>query len=112
MTAEDLAVEAPIYILHLPQASDECYFSVHQRDIRCVDAEPYIDFGVTVLRSDPGTHSYQLVASTGISADRQNQTDAMALPAGQYIVVPTSAGCVLKNRPSKTCHAALVGRTL
>ena len=70
---------------------------MHQRDIRCIDAQPYIDFGVTVMRYNPaagggGGGGYELVAATGNSADRQNQTEGIPLPAGQYLVVPTSTG--------------------
>ena len=59
----DLAVEAPIYVMVLPQAVNEAYFSVHQRDIRCVNAVPYIDFGVTVMRYVASTQSYELIIS-------------------------------------------------
>jgi Calpain family cysteine protease/WW domain len=82
-SAADLCVEAPMYMMVLPQDSEEVYFSVHQQDIRVVNAQPYIDFGVTVMRLNPETKKYDLVVSSGNSADRQNQTEGMSLPAGQ-----------------------------
>jgi WW domain/Calpain family cysteine protease len=82
-TAADFCVEAPIFVMVLPQDVEEAYFSVHQQDIRVVNAQPYIDFGVTVMRLNPATKSYELVVSSGNSADRQNQTEGMSLPAGQ-----------------------------
>lgn len=110
-SSSDLAVEAPIYVMVLPQAVDEAYFSVHQRDIRCVDAVPYVDFGVTVMHYNAESASYDLITSTGNSADRQNQTEGMSLEAGQYLVIPTSTGVVLKNRAVKECLATLVVHT-
>jgi len=96
-STSDLAVEAPMYVMVLEQPVEEAFFSVHQRDIRCLDAQPYIDFGVTVMRYNPaagggGGGGYELVAATGNSADRQNQTEGIQLSAGQYLVVPTSTG--------------------
>ena len=84
-SSADLCVEAPTFIVILPQPSDEVYFSVHQQDIRVVNALPYVDFGVTVMRliSDNDEKKYELVAASGNSADRQNQTVGMSLPAGQ-----------------------------
>ena len=88
-------VRAPSYLLTLTEASDKVYFSMHQQDIRHVTAKPYIDFGVTVLQLNASTGKYTLVTSSGNSADRQNQTKEMSLPAGQYLVIPTSTGCRL-----------------
>ena len=88
-------VRTPSYLLTLTEASDKVYFSMHQQDIRHVTAKPYIDFGVTVLQLNASTGKYTLVTSSGNSADRQNQTKEMSLPAGQYLVIPTSTGCRL-----------------
>jgi calpain-15 len=101
-------VRAPSYLLTLSEASDKVYFSVHQQDIRNVQAKPYIDFGVTVLQLNASTGKYSLVASSGNSADRQNQTKELSLPAGQYLVIPTSTGCVLRTQTDKKLATTVV----
>lgn len=96
---------APCYLLTIHERCQDVYVSVHQKDTRCVGAGPYIDIGVTVLAFAPGTQfGYALVASTGNSADRQNQTEEMSLEAGQYLVVPTTTGCKLRKVRFKTKH--------
>ena len=101
-------VKAPSYLMTLSEASDKVYFSVHQKDIRNIKAEPYIDFGVTVLQLNAATGKYSLMASSGNSADRQNQTKEMSLPAGQYLIIPTSTGCVLRTLADKKLNATVV----
>lgn len=105
MQCNEIGTEAtaPCYLLTIHEHSEDVYVSVHQKDTRCVGAGPYIDIGVTVLGFAPGSHSgYELIASTGNSADRQNQTEELCLPPGQYLVVPTTTGCKLR----KVCHNA------
>ena len=85
------------YVLTLHEKSDYIYVSVHQKDIRCVGTSSYIDIGVTVLQFDQNTNKYILIASTGNSADRQNQTELFSLHAGQYLIIPTSTGCKLRS---------------
>jgi hypothetical protein len=95
---------APCYLLTIHERCQDVYVSVHQKDTRCVGAGPYIDIGVTVLAFAPGTQfGYALVASTGNSADRQNQTEEMSLEAGQYLVVPTTTGCKLRKVCFQEC---------
>ena len=85
------------YVLTLHEKSDYIYVSVHQKDIRCVGTSSYIDIGVTVLQFDENTNKYILIASTGNSADRQNQTELFSLHPGQYLIIPTSTGCKLRS---------------
>ena len=95
---EGKEVSAPSYSLTLSEEAEHVYVSVHQKDTRCVGAGPYIDIGVTVMRVTPETKSgYTLIASTGASCDRQNQTGSLCLPAGKYIIMPMSTGCKLIN---------------
>eukprot|EP01038_Epipyxis_sp_PR26KG_P006609 gene6609-9076_t len=70
-------------------------FSVHQEDIRCAGAKPYIDVGVTVMKIE-SDGSYTVVVSSGNAVERQNQTEEMEFQAGEYLVVPTTSGCKLK----------------
>ena len=104
-------VRAPSYVLTLSEACDKVYFSVHQQDIRHVQAKPYVDFGVTVLQLNASTGKYTLVASSGNSADRQNQTKEVSLAEGQYLVIPTSTGCVLRTTADKKFDATVVVHT-
>jgi hypothetical protein len=59
----------------------------------------YLDIGVTLMRRDPQTGTLNYVASSGIAVERQKQLETGALPAGVYVVIPTSTGCkVAQNR--------------
>ena len=104
-------VRAPCYLLTLSEASDKVFFSIHQQDIRNIKANPYVDFGVTVLQLNAATGKYTLIASSGNSADRQLQTKEISLPAGQYLVLPTSTGCVLRTLAEKKLNATVVVHT-
>jgi hypothetical protein len=96
--AEGKEVHVPSYGLTLAEEAKHVYVSVHQKDTRCVGAGPYIDIGVTVMKVTPETKSgFTLIASTGSSCDRQNQTESLCLSAGKYVIMPTSTGCKLKN---------------
>ena len=110
-TMSDNEVHAPCYLLTLSEASDKVFFSIHQQDIRNVKAKPYVDFGVTVLQLNASTGKYTLIASSGNSADRQLQTKEISLPAGQYLVLPTSTGCVLRTLAEKKLNACVVVHT-
>ena len=106
MQCNEIGTEAtaPCYLLTIHEHSEDVYVSVHQKDTRCVGAGPYIDIGVTVLGFAPGSRSgYELIASTGNSADRQNQTEELCLPPGQYLVVPTTTGCKLRKVRRDAC---------
>eukprot|EP01034_Spumella_vulgaris_P026750 gene26750-33376_t len=79
--------------------------SVHQEDVRCAKARPYIDFGVSVLKltkeidpqSQKSKTTYNYVTGTGSTVERQNQTDEVQLEVGEYLVVPTSTGIKLRE---------------
>ena len=91
-------VSCPSYLLTLSSASDHVFVSVHQKDVRSTGSRPYIDIGVTVMQVDPSSESgRKVIASTGNSCDRQIQTNSLSLPAGQYIIMPTSTGCKLSS---------------
>jgi len=74
------------------QTRSDMIFSIHQQDYRIIGNKTYIDIGVTVLKLT-SDGSYNLVVSSGISVDRQNQTAQVTLDSGEYIVVPVSTGC-------------------
>ena len=95
--SEGSQVNAPSYVLTVRDRNEHVYVSIHQKDTRCVGSGPYVDIGVTVLRLNAADNKYELVASTGNSADRQNQTESMCLEPGQYLVIPTSTGCKLRS---------------
>jgi Calpain large subunit, domain III len=95
---EGKEVHAPSYSLTLADEAKHVLVSVHQKDTRCMGAGPYIDIGVTVMKVTPETKSgFTLMASTGSSCDRQNQTESLCLPAGKYVIMPMSTGCKLSN---------------
>ena len=92
----DSCVLAPYYVLTLLQPSEHVYVSLHQQSDSSLNGKPYIDFGVTILRIVPSMSrkgSYQLVTATGNVFRRQNQTESLSLPSGQYLIIPTSTGC-------------------
>lgn len=94
VSADDRIV-CPLYQLTL--SSDTTLIAMlHQKDIRCEDAMPYIDIGLTVLQTDEhGALSF--VSSTGHGMDRQRQTDELSLKAGRYLLVPVTSGSKLKH---------------
>ena len=51
-----------------------------------------MSLGVTILQALP-QGKFKFIASSGNSAERQNQLDVAVLPAGNYLMVPTSTGC-------------------
>merc|ERR1719230_1454818 len=83
-------ITVPMYIICV-KSMQRMFISVHQEDERCEGSKPYLDIGVTVLQIMPN-YTYRLVASSGNSAERQNQTE-VTLRSGQYLVVPTTTGC-------------------
>lgn len=93
---ENYRIMSPSYLLNL-QERGTVIVSVHQEDTRCAGAKPYIDIGVTILKTDPVHGTFQLVTGTGNSTERQHQTEELELEAGRYIIVPTTSGCKLKQ---------------
>ncbi len=89
-------IRNPLYALKVEE-DGEFVFSVHQEDQRCRNAKRYIDIGVAVVKVDPERKGkYHLIAGTGITADRQSQTDVINLPAGDYLIVPLTSGSKLR----------------
>ena len=100
-------VQAPVFVLNVSERVEEAYFSVHQRDTRCIDAMPYIDFGVTVLQQVG--NKFKLLRLTRNFAQRQNQTGCAALEPGKYLVVPTSMlneGCSDEREVTLVVHGS------
>eukprot|EP00981_Chlorochromonas_danica_P000679 scaffold146_cov171-Ochromonas_danica.AAC.28 len=95
ITSTRYRVISPSYLLTLSQRGT-VIVSIHQEDIRCANARPYLDIGVTILKSDPAHGTFQLLSGTGNATERQNQTEELELDAGKYIIVPTSSGCQFK----------------
>ena len=99
VTDDDDRVSVPIFALTVSQPGGGHFIAaVHQEDIRCQGAKPYIDIGVSVLKVDPTYGTFSLVTGSGTSVERQNQTDQFHLPAGKYLVVPTTTGIKLKQQ--------------
>jgi hypothetical protein len=80
------------------------YFSIHQQDRRdqgsdCrgqhssqLNGNAYLDIGVTVLKIDSVSCSYEFVGAAATSVDRQNQTSELILQPGRYLCIPTTSG--------------------
>jgi len=83
-------VAAPHYRLRVEEEGTHAFVGVHQEDERVSSAKPYLDLGVTVLRKEGD--EYRLVDASGVCVDRQVQLE-LRLPAGEYLVVPTTTGC-------------------
>jgi hypothetical protein len=84
------------------------YFTLHQQDKRCLDSPPYIDMGFIILlvkkpHRNEGEYSlkkedYELVYDLGWKLNsRQNQSEEVLLNKGQYLIIPFSTGCKLKQ---------------
>ena len=74
VTDDDDRVSVPIFALTVSQSGGGHFIAaVHQEDIRCQGAKPYIDIGVSVLKVDPTFGTCSLVTGSGTSVERQNQ---------------------------------------
>jgi Ca2+-binding EF-hand superfamily protein len=96
MIVDEFRILCPMYVLSL-QERGVVVLSIHQQDLRCSEAMPYIDIGITILKTDPIYGTFQLVTGSGNSADRQNATDDVELDPGKYLVIPTTSGCKLRQ---------------
>jgi Ca2+-binding EF-hand superfamily protein len=96
MIIDEYRVLCPMFLLNL-QERGTVVVSIHQQDNRCSDSVPYIDIGVSILKTDPIYGTFQLVTGSGNSADRQHQTDDIELDAGKYLIIPTTSGCKLRQ---------------
>jgi hypothetical protein len=94
--ADNYRMMSPCYLLTLTRKGTVVAM-VHQEDTRCEDSKPYIDIGVSILRTDPVYGTFTLVTGTGNATERQNQSEDMELEAGRYLIVPTTTGCKLKQ---------------
>jgi hypothetical protein len=93
------AMLACLYEITLENAS-EVFLTVHQHP--SVD---YLDVGICVLRCDPEKLSQvHAVAVLSPCTVRQNQLqiDSGMLPAGRYLVVPTTSGNLLREKNRDT----------
>lgn len=86
-----------VYIVTVTDDNTDLYACVHQPDKTTLGAASYIDIGVTLLQqttaaSDSFAPAFAAVASSGNTVERQNQLEALALPAGTYYLVTTSTG--------------------
>lgn len=80
-----------MYELNVPEQGD-LYFTVHQQDKRCLGAPNYLDLGLTLLKPK-GNNEFDFIATSGNSAERQNQIEVKNLKPGKYLLVPTSTCC-------------------
>jgi Ca2+-binding EF-hand superfamily protein len=93
---KDYTITSPSYLLRLNEAST-IIASVHQQDTRCENSLPYIDIGVNILQCDSTTGKFSLITGSSASTERQNQTKEILLQPGEYIIIPTTTGCKLKQ---------------
>mmetsp|Transcript_16055 Transcript_16055/g.17391 ORF Transcript_16055/g.17391 Transcript_16055/m.17391 type:complete len:757 (-) Transcript_16055:897-3167(-) len=96
MIIDEFRILCSMFLLTLHERST-IIVSIHQQDKRCQDSQPYIDIGVTILKTDPIYGTFQLVTGSGNSADRQQQTDDIELEPGKYLIIPTTSGCKLRQ---------------
>eukprot|EP00597_Dinobryon_sp_UTEXLB2267_P014099 CAMPEP_0170121530 /NCGR_PEP_ID=MMETSP0020_2-20130122/15957_1 /TAXON_ID=98059 /ORGANISM="Dinobryon sp., Strain UTEXLB2267" /LENGTH=848 /DNA_ID=CAMNT_0010351931 /DNA_START=146 /DNA_END=2692 /DNA_ORIENTATION=- len=94
-------ISVPMYRLEVHEdpssaAPRELFVSIHQQDKRIIGTPRYMDLGVTVLKAT-GPQQFEFVASCGNGISRQNQLDVSSLPAGSYLLVPTSACCKMEQ---------------
>ena len=83
-------LKPPMYVLTVKDHS-KVFVSVHQQDMRDLNAPPYVDIGVTVLKLSQD-YSFELVGSSGVVVERQAQAE-MSLSPGNYIIVPITTMC-------------------
>jgi hypothetical protein len=69
----------------------EFIFTVHQQDVRCLEARPYVDIGLVVLKKLPD-NKYQFAGHAEFSLGRQTQSEVIVLEPGDYVIVPLSTG--------------------
>ena len=109
---DDDRLSVPLFALTITQPGGGHFIAaVHQEDIRCQGAKPYIDIGVSVLKVDPTYGTFSLVIGSGTSVERQNQTEQFDLPPGKYLVVPTTTGIKLKQQMQQQSPSSSSGDT-
>ena len=88
----------PIYSLTVTDPSSEFFITVHQQDKRAIGSPLYYDFGVTVLQ-ETGKGKFDYLKGTGNTVERQQQLEIRlgSMPAGNYLIVPTSTGCKVEQ---------------
>jgi hypothetical protein len=71
--------------------------TLHQQDKRIQGTPDYLDLGFIVLKRVSGPLGYEFVFSTGFKIKRQNQSEETELEAGEYVIIPFSTGCKLRQ---------------
>jgi Ca2+-binding EF-hand superfamily protein len=69
----------------------------HQQDKRIQGIPDYLDLGFIVLKKVSGSLGYEYVFGKGIKIERQNQSEETELDAGEYVIIPFSTGCKLRQ---------------
>ena len=95
-TYNSFRIISPLYHLNVHERGS-FILSLHQEDIRCRDARPYIDTGLSILKVDSTYGTMQLVNGVGNTCDRDNQTTEFDLEPGRYLVVPFTSGTKLRQ---------------
>ena len=90
-------ISCNMYKLTVKSVENEFFVSIHQRDKRCLDAQLYIDIGVSIIKATKHPEVFTYFAASGNSSERQNQLDIKNLPPGDYYVVPTSTGTKMEQ---------------
>jgi hypothetical protein len=96
LTPDTHRINVPMYVLSVAQKS-EFIVTVHQQDVRIEGSKDYIDIGVSVMKANEKYGTFTLMAGTGNTVERQSGTELFELPAGKYLVVPTTTGIKLKE---------------
>jgi hypothetical protein len=104
----DFTCISSFFQLHVNEDNMTMIFTLHQQDERCVSNPSYIDMGFMILKVKtshpiPNEYSlkredYELMYGIGWKLNaRQNQSDEVILNKGQYLIIPFSTGCKLKQ---------------
>jgi Ca2+-binding EF-hand superfamily protein len=76
---------------------DSFIITLHQQDKRIQGTPEYLDLGFIVLKRVSGPLGYEFVFSTGTKIKRQNQSKEKELDVGEYVILPFSTGCKLRQ---------------
>jgi hypothetical protein len=89
-------VSAPYYVLTLLERTEHVHISIHPEHNSKLSTLPYLDYKVSVITYVNSTEKFKVIASSE-STGRNGCTDDLCLEAGQYLIVPTSSGCALRQ---------------
>lgn len=92
-----------MYKMILAGDGAEMYASIHQPDMRRIDALMYFDFGITILKETTTRGEYRCVGSCGNAVERQSQINFLpgTIPSGTFYLVPTTTGCRVNAEKQK-----------